>query len=247
MRPHRVGADDGYLVVPMPKPAYLTIDDSPSVHMPERIRFLAERGIRALWFCRGDYLEARPEAAILALRSGQILGNHSYDHAYFSKLTLAQAADQIDRTDAILDRLHVEAGVPRTLKVFRFPYEDRIGAPEHHAALQTMLRERGFALPTLEGVLDPRFLQHLVENDASLFWTYDAEDWTLPAPDAPEAEAKLQAVCARMDRDDPKAGCDLRGPGAEVVVLHDHSHTGSLWPRVVQGLLDRGLEFSAFV
>lgn len=247
MPPHGGEADDGYLVVPMPKPAFLTIDDSPSRHMPERIRFLAERGILALWFCRGDYLEARPEAAILALRSGQILGNHSYDHAYFSKLTLEQAADQIDRTEAILERLHREAGVPRALKVFRFPYEDRIGTPEHHAALQAMLRERGFALPALAGILDPRFLQHVTENDASLFWTYDAEDWTLPSPESTEAESKLRAVFQRMDRDDGEAGCGLHVPGAEVVVLHDHSHTGSLWPRVVQGLLDRGLEFRAFV
>lgn len=230
----------------MPKTAYLTIDDSPSLHMSERIRFLSDRGIQAIWFCRGDYLEERPEMAIQALRAGQILGNHSWDHAYFSKLTLEQAADQIDRTDAILEKLHEEAGVPRKLKAFRFPYEDRIGTPEHHGALQAMLRERGFLLPALSGVLDERFLQHVTENDTSLFWTYDSEDWTLPAPDAPEAEAKLQAVFARMDRDDPAAGCGLRAPGAEVVVLHDHSHTGSLWPRVVQGLLDRGLEFRPF-
>jgi len=228
----------------MPKPAYLTVDDSPSLHMPERIRFLSDRGIHALWFCRGDYLEQRPEAAIQALRSGQILGNHSYDHAYFSKLTLEQAADQIDRTERILERLHTEAGVSRRLKVFRFPYEDRIGTPEHHAALQAMLRERGFVLPALEGILDPRFLRHVAEQDASLFWTYDVEDWTLPAPDAPEAESKLQAVFVRMDRDDPQAGCGLHVPGAEVVVLHDHSHTGALWPHVVQGLLDRGLGFA---
>ena len=230
----------------MPKPAYLTIDDSPSIHMAERIRFLSEHRIQAIWFCRGDYLELRPESAIQALRAGHILGNHSWDHAYFSKLTLEQAADQIDRTEEILGRLHAEAGVPRELKVFRFPYEDRIGTPEHHAALQAMLRERGFVLPTLEGVIDPRFLGHVDQNDASLFWTYDAEDWTLPAPDASDAESKIRAVLARMDRDEPVAGCGLHARGTEVVVLHDHSHTGNLWPRVVQGLLDRGLEFLPF-
>ena len=230
----------------MPKTAYLTIDDSPSLHMAERVQFLSEHKIQAIWFCRGDYLDLRPEVAIQALRAGQLLGNHSFDHAYFSKLTLEEAIDQIDRTEAILERLHIEAGVPRKLKVFRFPYEDRIGTPEHHAALQEMLRGRGFALPVLVGVGDPRFLRHVTENDTSLFWTYDSEDWSLPAPDAPDAEAKLQAVFARMDRDEQKAGCGLHAQGTEVVVLHDHSHTGSLWPRVVQGLLDRGLEFRPF-
>lgn len=211
--------------------------------MEERIRFLSRRGIQAVWFCRGDYLSERPEMAVLALKSGQILGNHSWDHSYFSKLTLDQAREQVDRTDALLDSLHKKAGVERKIKLFRFPYEDRVGTPEHHAALQELLRERGFVLPTIQGVEDPRFLQHVAENDVSLFWTYDTEDWRLPAPDSPETGAKLASVLARMDRDEPVAGCGLCQAGTEVVVMHDHSHTAGLWQIVVQGLLDRGLEF----
>ena len=228
------------------KPAFLTIDDSPSLHMKDRVGFLDQQGIRAIWFCRGDYLSERPEAAIQALRSGHILGNHSWSHAYFSKLTLEEAALEIDRTDELLEELHRQAGVERRLKVFRFPYEDRIGSEEHHASLQKLLKSRGFVLPRIEGVQDARFDRHLRDEDTSLFWTYDSEDWTLLAPGTAEAEERLAKVFTRMDRDEPECGCGLHAPGTEVIVMHDHSHTGPQWQEVVQGFLDRGLAFQGF-
>ncbi|HNY31435.1 MAG TPA: polysaccharide deacetylase family protein [Fibrobacteria bacterium] len=231
----------------MPKPAHLTIDDSASAYMEERVLELAKRGIQAVWFCRGDHLSERPQAAIQALHAGQILGNHSWDHPRFSTLTLEQARDQIDRTDALLDSLHRKAGVPRKVKLFRFPYEDRIGSPEHHEALQELLRSRGFVLPRIDGVESEPYLRHVAENDVSMFWTYDTEDWTLPSPVDAEAGRKLTKVLERMDRDDPMAGCGLAKPGREVVIMHDHDHTAGLWQVVLQGLLSQGLQFQPLV
>lgn len=228
------------------KPAYLTIDDSPSLHMRDRVEFLDQLGIQAIWFCRGDYLSERPESAIEALRAGHQLGNHSWSHAYFSKLTLEQAASEIDRTDALLDELHRAAGVERRWKVFRFPYEDRIGSDEHHASLQELLKTRGFVLPPIGGVLDARFQRHIQDADTSLFWTYDSEDWTLRDPSAPDADERLAKVLARMDRDEPDSGCGLHAPGTEVIVMHDHTHSGIQWQAVVQGFLDHGLVFQRF-
>ncbi|MBK8801438.1 MAG: polysaccharide deacetylase family protein [Fibrobacteres bacterium] len=229
------------------KSAHLTIDDSASNQMDLRVLELARRGIQAVWFCRGDHLAARPAAGIHALHAGQILGNHSWDHPKFSTLTLDQARDQIDRTDALLDSIHRKAGVERKIKLFRFPYEDRIGSAEHHGALQEFLRSRGFVLPDIEGVEHQGFLQHVAENDVSLFWTYDTEDWTLPSPDSPDAGRKLASVLERMERDDPQAGCGLARTGREVVIMHDHDHTAGLWQVVLQGLLSRGLQFVPLV
>ena len=225
------------------KHAILTIDDSPSIHMGDRVEFLESHSIPAVWFCRGDYLEERPEAAIHALRNGSILGNHSYDHAYFSKLTLTQAFEQIDRTDRIIEELHLRAGVERRVKCFRFPYEAKVGTPEHHEALQEGLRGRGFTPMDVHGVASPSFLAQRASGDVSWFWTYDSEDWKLAGPEAPDAFPRMETVLARMDRDEPLADCGLNRPGTEVVVMHDHGHTGSLWERVVQGLLDKGLRF----
>ncbi len=226
------------------KTAYLTIDDGPSPLMAERVEFLAGLGLPAIWFCRGDYLEERPEAALAALRHGSLLGNHTYDHSYCSKLTRAQFREQLERTDRIIDALHMRAGVPRRAKLFRFPYEDHIGPPEHFAALQAELRAQGFVRPAFADVTYRYFHAAERRHDLSVFWTYDTRDWSLPAADDPRAPAALAEVLARMDLHDPEGTLGLNQPGtAEVVVMHDHAHTGHQWRRLVEGLLAKGLRF----
>ena len=59
------------------KIAYLIIDDGPSKDMKKKVDFLVSKKIPAIWFCRGDYLEKRPEAAVYAIKKGHIIGNHS--------------------------------------------------------------------------------------------------------------------------------------------------------------------------
>jgi len=226
------------------KTAVLTIDDSPSIHMDQRVAFLSSKGIPAVWFCRGDYLEMRPEPVIQALRDGSILGNHSFDHAYFSKLSLAEAFDQIDRTDALIEAIHAKAGVERRIKCFRFPYEAKVGTPEHHEALQAGLRERGFVPLDIDGVVNASFLAQRATKDVSWFWTYDTEDWKLVGPDTPDAAERMDAVLWRMNRDEPLADCGLLQPGTEIVVMHDHGHTGAQWQVVVDALLAKGLRFT---
>lgn len=229
----------------LPKTAYLTIDDGPSPLMAERVEFLARHGIPAVWFCRGDYLETSPEPAVAALRHGSILGNHTYDHSSCSKLTVEQFQGQIDRTDRILDALHARAGMPRTARYFRFPYEDRIGTAEHFAALQGALRSRGFTRPAFADVPYRYFNTEERRRDLSVFWTYDTRDWSLPSADDPRAPAVLAEVLARMDLHDPEGTLGLNHPGAaEVIVMHDHGHTGAQWQKVVEGLLAKGLKFA---
>jgi len=36
------------------KTACLTIDDAPSVDMSWKVEYLSQRGIPAIWFCRGN-------------------------------------------------------------------------------------------------------------------------------------------------------------------------------------------------
>ncbi len=226
------------------KTALLTIDDSASIHMGERVDFLASKGVPAVWFCRGDYLAERPEPAIQALKNGSILGNHSWDHAFFSQLSLTEAFDQVDRTDRLIEELQLRAGVVRKVKAFRFPFEPQIGSPEHANALQKGLLERGFVPLQVEGVVSAAFLSQSESGNLSWFWTYDTEDWSLVGPDSPEAPQRLEAVLARMDKDDPEAACGLNRPGTEIVVMHDHGHTGAQWQKVVEGLLSKGLRFT---
>jgi len=226
------------------KIAVLTIDDSPSIHMAGRVAFLASKNIPAVWFCRGDYLEERPESAMQALLNGSILGNHSYDHSYFSRLSLTDAFEQIDRTEALIDEVHVKAGVARKIKCFRFPYEAKVGTPEHHADLQSGLRERGFVPLGMDGVVSQAFLDHASRGESSWYWTYDAEDWKLVAPDDPDAGERLAAALERMDRDEPAADCGLNRHGTEIVILHDHDRAAGQWEVLVERLLSKGLRFT---
>ncbi len=225
------------------KSAVLTLDDAPSVHMEERLSFLESKGIRAVWFCRGDYLERRPEAAVRALRSGHVLGNHSWDHPRFSQIQLHEAFDQIDRTERVLERIHREAGVPRQIRCFRFPYDVLVGCPEHHAALQAGLRAREFAPPVVAGVTDPSYLARWEAGDVNWTWTFDTEDWKLGESDAPDAPERMEAALARMERDEPEAGFGLQRAGTEIVLLHDHDRTVGQWEVLVEHLLAKGLHF----
>ena len=101
------------------KTAYLTIDDAPSPKMGEKVDYLLRKGIPAVWFCEGRYLEQRPEAAMDAIRNGFILGNHAYDHPRFSGLKLDECFDQIRRTDGLIESLYCRCGVKRPARWFR--------------------------------------------------------------------------------------------------------------------------------
>jgi len=138
------------------KVAYLTIDDAPSLTMNEKVDYLSRKGIPAVWFCQGALLEQQPGMAIRAIRNGFILGNHAYNHPYFSDLEIDECFAQIRRTDEIIEALYERAGVQRPMKSFRFPYGDKGGlrysevfkpysetGRERKQALQTYLQRLG--------------------------------------------------------------------------------------------------------
>src|SRR3990172_9835105 len=103
----------------MNKTAYLTIDDAPSPDFLNKLDFLDAKGITAVWFCQGNYMEQRPHMTIEAIRRGHIIGNHSYSHPHFTDLSLDQARAEIRSTDSILDELYHRAGVARRHRFFR--------------------------------------------------------------------------------------------------------------------------------
>jgi peptidoglycan/xylan/chitin deacetylase (PgdA/CDA1 family) len=166
---------------------YLTIDDSPSKDFREKVEFLLARGIPAIIFCIGSQLEmeARSEDVVYAIKNGFIIGNHSYGHPRFSKLSVEEARDQVLKTDKLIDGLYRKAGVKRQMKVFRFPYCDRgdgkcnsRGVSEdekrHIAAIQQVLRANGYKHPRFNGV---RYNGHIWPAlFVDLHWTYDVRN-----------------------------------------------------------------------
>jgi peptidoglycan/xylan/chitin deacetylase (PgdA/CDA1 family)/ribosomal protein S18 acetylase RimI-like enzyme len=198
------------------KRAWLTIDDAPTEDMRQRVDELNARGIRAVWFCLGELLERYPEQAAYAVANGHILGNHSYDHPAFSKISLEEARKQIERTERLLDGICAKAGVPRPVKLFRFPYLDD-GGDGKRGELQSMLRRMGFEQPGFPGVTYAWWKQNGWQERIDVGCTYDTWDWRLQ-----EGGEMLPKLLARMDEHEPEHGRGLNdAPGSnEVVMMH---------------------------
>lgn len=105
--------------------AYLTIDDSPSTRMDDLVDYLEERGIPALFFCRGDRLEENGPSAVRAVQKGFVLGNHAYSHQRSSQKDFAWIVDEIEKTEKLLAEIYSLARVEGRRKYFRFPQLDR--------------------------------------------------------------------------------------------------------------------------
>jgi len=105
--------------------AYLTIDDSPSERMDDLTGWLHEKGIPAIFYCRGDKLEENPMAAVRAVQKGFVLANHAYSHQRASQKDVNWVIDEIKQCEFLLDRIYKEAKVEKRHKYFRFPQLDR--------------------------------------------------------------------------------------------------------------------------
>lgn len=104
--------------------AYLTIDDAPNKDFRNKVEFLSYERIPALFFCWGENIQKYEDDLIYAIKSGFVLGNHSWSHLHFSDLTLDECKNEIKLTDKFIDEIYRKSGLPRPAKFFRFPYFD---------------------------------------------------------------------------------------------------------------------------
>lgn len=92
---------------------YLSFDDGPHPeHTAPLLDFLSGHNARATFFLVGNQIERNPALVTRIVEAGHTLGNHSYDHARFERLSLAQQLEQVDRTDALLSRFDGRARHP---------------------------------------------------------------------------------------------------------------------------------------
>jgi peptidoglycan/xylan/chitin deacetylase (PgdA/CDA1 family) len=241
------------------KTACLTIDDSPSSVMTEKIDYLAARGIPAVWFCRGDLLTQRADAALCAIGKGFIIGNHSWDHPYFSDLTLEQGFSQIKRTDALIEELYERAGAARPAKFFRFPYGDKGGLTHadvrgayseaglaRKRAFQDCLRALGYRRPDFAPITHRYYRAAGLADDLDWYWTYDVMQWSIFQPDPMSGVDSIEKVFSRMEEDEPEGGRGLNnGDSAEIVLVHDHPETHRWFTAIMERLRVKGLVFAA--
>ena len=222
--------------------ALLTIDDIPSGNTRAIVDYLNETGIRAVMFAVGEKAEKDPDPVVYAIQHGMIVGNHSYSHPHFSGLAPEEGIREIDRCEAVLDRIYGMAGVKRIYRPFRFPYGDKGG--ENRDALQSRLREKGFSKVDDTNIPYAWWREKGLDRDVDTLWTFDFAEYNI----RPDSGFTIEDVWKRVRDPAPGNGAALYAPeGRHILLLHAHDETDELVPGyyrlVLEDLLKNGVQF----
>src|SRR6184192_4583263 len=96
----------------------MTFDDGPSATLtPKLLDLLAAHHIKATFFVIGENVAEHPEIVARAAREGHEIGNHSWSHPYFARMSDDNVRSQLRRTD---DAIRSAIGIRPTL--LRPPY-----------------------------------------------------------------------------------------------------------------------------
>ncbi len=223
--------------------AVLTIDDIASRNTPAIVDYLCEKGIKPVMFAWGENVERYFDNAVYALKNGIIVGNHSYSHPNFSKLTPEEGFAEIEKCEAVLDRLYDAAGVERRYRPFRFPYGDKGG--ENKAVFQKYLADNGFDKLDDRKIAFPFWKDMGFDKDIDTFWTFDVAEYNIRKGSGFTAED----VIKRIHDEHPGSGAPMLADGSHIILLHAHDETEELVPgyyrQFVDHLLANGVSFTA--
>ena len=222
--------------------ALLTIDDFASRNTPALVDYLTEKGIRPILFGWGEMIEKHYDEALYAVKKGFIVGNHSYSHPHFSELTTQQAIEEVEKCEAVLNKLYCDAGVERTWRPFRFPYGDKGG--NNKDALQQYFREHGFHKVDDRHIPYPWWKESACYKDIDTFWTFDFEEYRLAWNDG----FTYASIQAKMQNPAPVQGAALYGENQRnILLLHDHAETDAVLPGYyrlfIEDMLKNGIVF----
>ncbi|MFC6231526.1 polysaccharide deacetylase family protein [Paenibacillus allorhizosphaerae] len=96
----------------------LTFDDAPdSTFTPQVLDILKKHNVRATFFLLGAQASKHPDVVKRIVREGHVIGNHSYNHKLFTKLSDDVFRDQVLDTQKVLKSL-----IGYTPKLLRPPY-----------------------------------------------------------------------------------------------------------------------------
>ena len=83
----------------------LTFDDGPGKYTQELLDGLRERGVKASFFLMGSKVEKRPELVKTMHEDGHLVGCHTWSHIDFLRCTEAEIADEIARTNELIESI----------------------------------------------------------------------------------------------------------------------------------------------
>lgn len=251
------------------KSAYLTIDDSPSLDMPQKVDFLYRNDIPAVFFCRGDFMEKYPDFILDTIKKGYPIANHSYSHPHFSDIDIEQVYQEIKQTDEIIDQLYEQSGVVRPARWFRFPFGDKgdgrygkVLEPlrdkkgiDRRNIIQAILRGMSYTQPHFPAI-SYRYFHHAgLATDADWHWTYDTMEWSMSLKKPLPGLQSLSDLVKRMEEEAPK---DPRGEvttaearwlqstSDEIILLHDHTETSEIFEGIIEAYRRKGIQFLPF-
>jgi peptidoglycan/xylan/chitin deacetylase (PgdA/CDA1 family) len=193
--------------------ALLTIDGVPENSTIEILDYLYKRHIPAILFTIGEKASIHPEILIYAINHGFIIGNHSYTHPHFSDLTLDEAIAEIEKTDAVIDRIYADSGIARHEKLFRFPYLDEGGS----------IKTEIFSYLTSHGFVGPFGKCHVPA-------TYDCEEYNI----RPGSNIDLDYCLRKVEREFLSTN-----PDYEVILIHSHDETKEMAPDYFETLIEK--------
>ena len=240
------------------KTAYLTIDDGPSSDFKRKVDYLSSKKISAIFFCIGKLLEKRKKIVIYAIKKGFIIGNHSYSHIPFSKLSLIECKKEIKRTDEIIEQLYKEVRVKRLIKVFRFPELDKGVGNESYPkidwnnpkvkALQEYLKKLGYRQPKFKNINYKWYKKAGLHKSIDVDCTYDSYDWTVADKNYEHGIKNLKDLFARMDENVPEGmrGLNFKG-SSDIIMMHDDPRIKDIFIPMIEKLLKKGIKFQNFI
>ncbi len=97
-----------------PSPIYRGHPDKPMVsfiinvawgneYLSSMLATLKKHHVSASFFLEGNWVKKNPELAKMIVSAGHEVGNHSYSHPDMAKLTAAQAREQIQQTNEVIE------------------------------------------------------------------------------------------------------------------------------------------------
>jgi peptidoglycan/xylan/chitin deacetylase (PgdA/CDA1 family) len=155
---------------------FLTFDDGPIHCTGQILDLLAETRHKITFFVIGRNLinPKLRDFAIRALREGHEIGNHSFSHPDFSRISSKRAEREIVSTHGLIEEIVLEAGAVRERqnRFFRFPYGVS-GSWSNYRTCQTVLTSLNYQVA---------------------WWDLDTNDWRMELPWFPRPLRKVVAA-----------------------------------------------------
>lgn len=83
----------------------LTFDDGPNKRTtPAILKILREKDVKATFFVIGESAERSPEMMREIIKDGHEIGNHTYDHEKLTELKVNKVADELKKTETIIEK-----------------------------------------------------------------------------------------------------------------------------------------------